>query len=60
MPLLTWQLWLAKDLVMEIRLPWQKALPQLTPGRVAQSMLPLLIKMGSPAIPPKCRGNSVG
>jgi hypothetical protein len=60
MPLLTWQFWLAKDLVREIRLPWQKALPQLTPGRVAQSILPLLIKIGTPAIPPKRRGNSVG
>jgi hypothetical protein len=44
MPLLTWQLWLAQDLVREIRLPWQKSLPELTPGRVAQSMLLLLIR----------------
>jgi len=60
MPLVTWQLWLAKDLVREIRLPWQKSLPELTPGRVAQSMLPLLIKIGSPAVAPKRRGNSDG
>ena len=60
MPLLTWQLWLAKDLVRETCLPWQKSLPQLTPGRVAQSMLPLLIKIGTPAITPKRRGNSTG
>ena len=39
MPLLTWQLWLAKDVVTEIRLPWQKSLPELTPGRVVQSMV---------------------
>ena len=52
MPLLTWQLWLAKALVREIRLPWQKSLPELTPGRVVQSMLPLLIKIGSPAFAP--------
>lgn len=38
MPLLTWQLWLAKDVVTEIRLPWQKSLPELTPGRVVQSL----------------------
>ncbi len=44
----------------EIRLPWQKSLPELTPGRVAQSMLPLLIKIGSPAVAPKRRGNSDG
>jgi hypothetical protein len=60
MPLLTWQLWLAKDLVREIRLPWQKSLLELTPGRVVQSMLPLLIRIGSPAVVPKRRGNSDG
>ena len=60
MPLLTWQLWLAKDVVREIRLPWQKSLPELTPGRVVQSMLPLLIRIGSPAVVPKRRGNSDG
>ena len=58
MPLLTWQLWLAKDLVRETCLPWQKPLSQLTPGRVAQSMLPLLIKIGTPAVAPKPRGKS--
>ena len=52
MPLLTGQLWLAKDVVREIHLPWQKSLPELTPGRVAQSMLPLLIKIGTPAVAP--------
>ncbi|MEG4808136.1 transposase [Microcoleus sp. F8-D3] len=60
MPLLTWQLWLAKDVVTEIRLPWQKSLLELTPGRVVQSMLPLLIRIGSPAVSPKRRGNSDG
>ena len=60
MPLLTWQLWLAKDVVKEIHLPWQKSLPQLTPGRVVQSMLPLLIRIGSPTVVPKRRGNSDG
>ena len=60
MPLVTWQLWLAQDLVRETRLPWQKSLSELTPGRVAQSMLPLLIRIGSPAVAPKRRGNSDG
>jgi hypothetical protein len=60
MPLVTWQLWLAQDLVREIRFPWQKSLSELTPGRVAQSMLPLLIKMGTPTVAPKRRGNSDG
>ena len=31
MPLVTWQLWLAKDLVREIRLPRHWPLPELTP-----------------------------
>ena len=60
MPLLTWQLWLAKDAVREIRLSWQKSLPELTPGRVAQSMLPLLIEIGTQAVAPKPRGNCDG
>lgn len=37
MPLMSWQLWLAKDLVVENRLPGQSATLNLTPGRVAQS-----------------------
>jgi hypothetical protein len=41
MPLLTWQLWLAQDLVRDYHLPWQKPLTNLTPGRVAQSLFPL-------------------
>ena len=36
MPLITWQLWLAKDLVEENYLPWQKPQKNLSPGRVAQ------------------------
>ena len=60
MPLLTWQLWLARDLVRDFHLPWQKPLTNLTPGRVAQSMFPLLVKIGTPAVAPKRRGNSPG
>jgi hypothetical protein len=60
MPLMSWQLWLAKDLVVENRLPWQSATIDLTPGRVAQSMLELLIEIGTPAQPPKPRGKSPG
>lgn len=43
MPLITWQLWLAKDLVEEHHLPWQSRLKNLTPGRVAQSLFSLLV-----------------
>jgi len=60
MPLMTWQLWLAKDIVKEYHLPWQKPQSNLTPGRVAQSMLELLVEIGTPALPPKPRGKSTG
>ncbi len=49
MPLMSWQLWLARDLVIENRLPWQSATINLTPGRVAQSMFSLLVDIGTPA-----------
>jgi hypothetical protein len=60
MPLMTWQLWLAKDLVTQYHLPWQSATVNLSPGRVAQSMLPLLIEIGTPTSVPKSRGKSPG
>jgi hypothetical protein len=60
MPLMSWQLWLAKDLVVENRLPWQSTTLNLTPGRVAQSMLALLVEIGTPAQFPKPRGKSPG
>ena len=60
MPLLTWQFWLAQDLVRDYHLPWQKPLTNLTPGRVAQSLFPLLVKIGTPAQAPKPRGKSPG
>ena len=60
MPLMTWQLWLAKGLVEECHLPWQSQGKKLTPGRVAQSILPLLIEIGTPTTLPKTRGKSPG
>lgn len=62
MPLLTWQLWLAREIVTDNPLPWQKPIPakQLTPGRVAQSLAEVLAVIGSPAHPPKPRGKSSG
>jgi hypothetical protein len=47
MPIMTWQLWLAKDLVTQYRLPWQSATVKLSPGRVAQSMLPLSLLLST-------------
>ncbi|MEG5047666.1 NF041680 family putative transposase [Microcoleus sp. B4-C1] len=60
MPLMSWQLWLARDLVLEHRLPWQSAKIDLTPGRVAQSMLSVLVDIGTPTKLPKQRGKSPG
>jgi len=60
MSLMTWQLWLARDLVTQYHLPWQSATLILSPGRVAQSMLTLLLEIGTPACAPKRRGNSPG
>ena len=57
---MTWQLWLAKDVVQEHHLPWQKPQENLTPQRVAQSMFSLLIEIGSPTRIPKTRGKSAG
>jgi hypothetical protein len=60
MPLMSWQLWLARDIVVETRLPWQSPTLHLTPGRVAQSMFSLLVEIGTPAQSPKPRGKSPG
>ena len=57
---MTWQLWLSKDLVQQYHLPWQKPQTNLTPQRVAQSMIKLLIEIGSPTRRAKTRGKSLG
>jgi hypothetical protein len=60
MPLLTWQLWLAREVVEDSPLPWQKTITKLTPGRIANSFASLLVRIGSPAPDPKPRGKSPG
>ena len=60
MPLMSWQLWLARDLVVENILPWQSASINLSPGRVAQSMFAVLVDIGTPTKMPKQRGKSPG
>jgi hypothetical protein len=60
MPFLTWQAWLAKPLVADCPLPWQKPQTDMTPQRVLQSMGGILTQIGTPASQPKPRGKSPG
>ena len=60
MPIITWELWLARDIVSDNPLPWQKSIDKLTPGRVAQSMGGVLARIDTPAKPPKPRGKISG
>lgn len=60
MPLLSWQLWLAREIVEDNPLPWQKPQTDLTPGRVAQGFSGILAAIHSPAVEPKPRGKSPG
>ncbi|MEG4208408.1 NF041680 family putative transposase [Microcoleus sp. Pol7_A1] len=60
MPLMTWELWLARDIVADNPLPWQKSSDKMTPGRVAQAMGSIFAVIGTPAQPPKPRGKSPG
>lgn len=60
MPFMTWELWLARDIVADNPLPWQKSSDKLTPGRVAQSLGGVFAVIGTPASLPKPRGKSPG
>jgi hypothetical protein len=60
MPMMTWELWLARDIVADNPLPWQKSLDNMTPGRVAQAMGSVFAVIGTPARSPKPRGKSPG
>jgi hypothetical protein len=60
MPFMTWELWLARDIVTDNPLPWQKSQANLTPGRVAQAMGGVFAAIGTPASAPKPRGKSPG
>lgn len=57
MPFISWELWLARDLVTDNPLPWQKSMAKLTPGRVAQAMGGVLAAIGTPTSPPKPQRN---
>ncbi|NJO78077.1 MAG: transposase [Cyanobacteria bacterium RM1_2_2] len=60
MPLLSWQLWLARKECIDHPLPWQAPQDSLTPGRVAQAFASILAAIGTPAPAPKPRGKSPG
>jgi hypothetical protein len=60
MPLLTWQLWLARAACIDSPLPWQSTQDTLSPGRVAQAFPLILAAIGTPAQPAKTRGKSPG
>lgn len=60
MPMITWELWLARDIVANNPLPWQNSIDKLTPGRVAQPMGIILEAIGTPARSPKPHGKSPG
>lgn len=60
MPLMTWELWLARDIVTDRPLPWQNRSPKLTPRRVAQAVGGVLAVIGTPATEPKPCGKSPG
>ncbi len=54
--LATWMIDLARPIVQDAPLPWQKPQQQMTPQRVQQSIRPIFALIGTPARPPKPRG----
>jgi hypothetical protein len=60
MPFLTWELWLARQWVIDQPLPWQKPQVKLSPGRVCQGMQNILVAIGTPTRACKTRGKSPG
>jgi hypothetical protein len=55
-----WMIFLARSIVEDKPLPWQKPQQRLTPQRVQQSLQPIFALIGSPARPPKKRGKAPG
>ena len=55
-----WMIWLARDLVQDHPLPWQKSLSKLTPGRILRGMAALFTQIDTPACEPQTRGKSPG
>jgi hypothetical protein len=57
-----WQLWLAREVVADARLPWERPVVPgaLSPGRVRRALGGLLATLGTPAQPPRPRGKAPG
>ena len=57
-----WMLWLARPLVSDQRLPWERPLPphRLTPVRVRRAVTSVFLRLGTPARPVQTRGKSPG
>jgi len=55
-----WMIFLARPIIEDMPLPWQKPQQGLTPQRVQQSIRPIFALIGSPARPPKRRGKAPG
>jgi hypothetical protein len=55
-----WLLYLARPMVEDTPLPWQKPQQRLTPQRVQQGIYPIFALVGSPALSPKRRGKATG
>jgi hypothetical protein len=60
MPLITWELWLARPIGVDIPLPWQKKMLEMSPGRVCQGWDDIFDVIGTPAQVPKHRGKAPG
>jgi hypothetical protein len=57
-----WQLWLARPIVRDVRLPWEHPRPDglVTPGQVQRHFSGILVRVGTPARAPQQRGKSPG
>lgn len=56
-----WELWLARALVADQRLPWERPpTAALSPGRVRRGFGGLLLTLGTPARAPRPRGKAPG
>lgn len=62
MAMALWQLWLARELVCDRRLPWERMLPieRLSPGRVRRVFLGIISCVGSPTRDVRVRGKPPG